>query len=138
MEERLLTPKNFTLDEYLNKGSYSVMPKSDVEKLREEFLSLSLCEQQKCLSILFAMQPYREALDIVMYITCGYRSKRHELSRGRSGYSQHTKFAIDITCNSLGELQELAKILDDTWFGGFSYYVDENFIHIDLGPKRRW
>lgn len=138
MESNLITPPNFTLEEYLNSGAYSVISESDREKLKEEFFSLPVEEQQKCLSILFALQPYRKHLGFAIFITCGYRSYRHEIEKGRSGDSQHLKFAIDITCETKEQLDQLAALLSKTWYGGFSYYKSQYFIHIDLGNHRRW
>lgn len=131
---KLITPENFDLDEYLNNGSRSVMPLKDRELLRSEFFKLSITEQQRNLSILFYLQPIREELGKPIYITCGYRSKRHELSRGRSGNSMHLLGAIDITSDDMYGLYDVLK----HHCGGSKWYKNRNFIHIDLGKNRRW
>ena len=132
--KNLITPKNFTVQEYLNQGSRSVMPVKDRQLLIEDFEKLTTEEQQRNLSVLFALQPVRERFGKPIFITCGYRSLRHELSRNRSGKSQHLFGAVDLTCN---DMRGLALQLDD-WNGGYKWYVDRKFIHIDLGRKRRW
>ena len=135
---KLLTPDNFSLKEYLNEGSRSVVSPGDRKLIIAEWNKLSLSERQRCLSILFALQPYRGELGFSIFITCGFRSREHELRKGRNGTSQHQFFAVDLTCNTMVELDRLADLLERTWVGGFKYYRDRRFIHIDLGPNRRW
>lgn len=130
----LITPKNFSLEEYLNNGSRSVMPANDRLLLHNEFFLLSIPEQQRNLNVLHALQPVREKFGKPIFITCGYRSKRHELSRGRNGNSQHLFGAIDITCD---DMEGLNQLLQD-WKGGYKWYKSNIFIHIDLGEIRRW
>ena len=132
--KNLITPKNFSINEYLNQGSRSVMPVNDRQLLIDDFEKLTTEEQQRNLSVLFALQPVRERFGKPIFITCGYRSLRHELSRNRSGKSQHLFGAVDITSD---DMRGLALQLDD-WNGGYKWYVDRKFIHIDLGRKRRW
>jgi len=128
------TPKNFSLNEYLNSGSRSVMPLKDRELIKNDFNELTREEKESCLSILFAIQPVRERFGKPIFITCGYRSKRHELSRGRSGNSEHTRFAVDITSDDMEGLNAAF----GAWNGGYKWYKSQNFIHVDLGRKRRW
>ena len=54
LEKKLLTPKDFSVCEYLNYGSHSVVTKSDRELILEEFEKQSTAEQQQNLSILWA------------------------------------------------------------------------------------
>lgn len=130
----LETPDNFSLDEYLNYGSRSVVSLNDRVLIQKDFEKLTTEEQQDCLSILFAIQPIRESFGKPIYITCGYRSKRHEHSKGRSGNSMHTKYAVDVTSDDMDGLN--AAFGD--WQGGYKWYKDRHFIHVDLGRKRRW
>ena len=136
--QKLITPPNFTIEEYLNYGERSVVIISDRELILKDWECLSVEEKQKCLSILFAMQPVRVEMGFNFYITCGYRTYDHELRKGRSGDSKHLEFAIDITCDTEKELEKLAAFLTKTWVGGFKYYKKKKFIHVDLGPNRRW
>jgi uncharacterized protein YcbK (DUF882 family) len=132
--KNLKTPPNFSLAEYLNHGSRSVISLNDRALIQKDFEALTTEEQQACLSILFAIQPVREVFGNPMFITCGYRSKRHEKSKNRSGKSEHTRFAVDVTCD---DMEELNKAFGD-WNGGYKWYKQQNFIHVDLGRKRRW
>jgi uncharacterized protein YcbK (DUF882 family) len=132
--KNLKTPPNFSLAEYLNHGSRSVISLNDRALIQKDFEKLTTEEQQACLSILFAIQPVREVFGKPMFITCGYRSKRHELTKNRSGKSEHTRFAVDVTSD---DMEELNKAFGD-WNGGYKWYKQQNFIHVDLGRKRRW
>jgi uncharacterized protein YcbK (DUF882 family) len=132
--KNLITPKKFSIAEYLNHGSRSVLSFNDRTLIEKDFEALTTEEQQSCLSILFAIQPVREAFGKPIYITCGYRSKRHEITKGRSGNSMHTKYAVDITSD---DMQGLNAAFGD-WNGGYKWYKERHFIHVDLGRKRRW
>jgi len=134
----LITPKNFTLDEYLNKGPFSAHTDEEKKEIEKDFLKLSKVEQQKCLSILFALQPYREYIGFNIHITSGYRSIRHELNQKRSGHSFHTRYGVDLRCNTKEKTLQLAEFLRKNWIGGYKYYENLGIIHIDLGPHRNW
>jgi uncharacterized protein YcbK (DUF882 family) len=132
--KNLKTPTNFTLDEYLNYGSRSVMPIKDRELIKKDFEALTEVEQQNCLKILFALQEVRDKYGKSIFITCGYRSVRHEKLKNRSGGSMHSKGAVDITANDMKALNDAI----GDWNGGYKWYKEQNFIHLDLGRKRRW
>ena len=134
----LILPANISLVEYLNFGSRSVVNASDRQLLLSDWEQLTREEKQRNLNVIHAFQPYRTHLGISIFPTCGYRSERHELTKGRSGKSQHLLGAFDFTCNSKQELKRYADLLKDTWYGGFKYYENKNFIHLDLGENRRW
>lgn len=134
----LILPENISLVEYLNFGNKSVVHTYDRQLLLKDWEHLSREEKQRNLNVIHAFQPYRTHIGRVVYLTCGYRSKRHELSKGRSGDSQHLLGAFDFTCNSKKDLEAYANVLEVTWYGGFKYYKDKNFIHLDLGENRRW
>jgi uncharacterized protein YcbK (DUF882 family) len=73
----------------------------------------------------------------------GYRSPRtnamlHKIDSGVATHSLHMKGqATDISLpgRSLRKLYEAALALRA---GGVGYYPDSNFIHVDVGPVRRW
>lgn len=130
----LITPPNFTVAEHLNFGSRSVVRMSDRVLLVEDFRKLTKTQQQFSLTTLFVLQAVREKYGKPIFITCGYRSLRHELSKGRSGKSKHTESADDFTADNMGELVEAC----GDWPGGFCYYPDNFFCHGDVGPYRRW
>jgi uncharacterized protein YcbK (DUF882 family) len=138
LENKLLTPKDFTVREYLNYGSHSVVTKSDRELILHEFELLSVVEQQQNLSILWALQPYRTDAGFAFFITCGKRTERHELSKGRSGDSVHLWGAVDITTEDEYKMTYLSNLFKNTWIGGFKHYFSKRFIHIDIARNRTW
>jgi|AntRauTorckE5430_2_1112549.scaffolds.fasta_scaffold26257_2 uncharacterized protein YcbK (DUF882 family) len=138
LEKKLITPENFSVREYLNYGSYSVVTESDRELILKEFEQLSTVEQQQNLSILWALQPYRTDAGFSFFITCGKRTKRHELSKGRSGESSHLWGAVDITTVEQGQIIYLSNLFSNKWMGGFKHYQRKHFVHIDLGKNRTW
>ena len=138
LESKLLTPENFTVREYLNYGDYSVVTKEDRELILSEFEQQSTAEQQQNLSILWALQPYRTDAGFAFFITCGKRTLRHELSKGRSGDSIHEWGAVDITTEDEYKMTYLSNLFKNTWIGGFKHYQSKHFIHADIGTNRRW
>ena len=138
LENKLLTPKDFTVREYLNYGSHSVVTKSDRELILHEFELLSVVEQQQNLSILWALQPYRTDAGFAFFITCGKRTERHELSKDRSGDSIHEWGAVDITTEDEYKMTYLSNLFKNTWIGGFKHYFSKRFIHIDIARNRTW
>ena len=138
LESKLLTPENFTVREYLNYGDYSVVTKEDRELILDEFEKQSTAEQQQNLSILWALQTYRTDAGFAFFITCGKRTLRHELSKGRSGDSVHLWGAVDITTEDEYKMTYLSNLFKNTWIGGFKHYQSKHFIHADIGTNRRW
>lgn len=138
LEEKLLTPENFSVREYLNFGRFSVVNESDRLLILEEFEKLSTAEQQMNLSILWAIQPYRTHLGFPIFITCGKRTHAHELRKNRNGTSTHLWGAVDFTCRTEDELRAYSDLLSTTWIGGFKYYANNRFIHVDISNNRRW
>jgi uncharacterized protein YcbK (DUF882 family) len=138
LENKLLTPENFTVREYLNYGDYSVVTKEDRELILSEFEQQSTAEQQQNLSILWALQPYRTDAGFAFFITCGKRTLRHELSKGRSGDSVHLWGAVDITTEDEYKMTYLSNLFKNTWIGGFKHYFSKRFIHADIARNRTW
>jgi len=138
LELKLKTPQNFSVREYLNYGDYSVVTIEDRELILAEFEKQSTAEQQQNLSILWAMQAYRIDAGFPIYITCGKRTKRHELSKGRSGDSVHLWGATDLTTLEEGQMTYLSNLLKNKWIGGYKHYQSQHFIHIDISRNRTW
>jgi len=138
LENKLLTPENFTVREYLNYGDYSVVTKEDRELILSEFEQQSTAEQQQNLSILWALQPYRTDAGFAFFITCGKRTLRHELSKGRSGDSTHLWGATDLTTEDEYKMTYLSNLLKNKWIGGYKHYFSKRFIHIDIARNRTW
>lgn len=72
----------------------------------------------------------REEAGIPLVINCAYRSKAHDLSKGRSGNSAHTKgLAVDIRANTSATRYKIvaaALALGITRIG-----IGRTFVHID-------
>jgi uncharacterized protein YcbK (DUF882 family) len=79
----------------------------------------------------------------VIDIVCGYRSQEtneylHDTTRGVAEHSQHMEGkAIDIRVPGVStrRLDRAALSLED---GGVGYYPRSHFVHVDVGPVRRW
>ena len=79
----------------------------------------------------------------VFQVVCGYRSPEtnammHEASAGVAAHSMHIEGrAMDIRMpgTRLASLKRAAVALK---MGGVGYYPEDDFVHIDLGPVRKW
>jgi uncharacterized protein YcbK (DUF882 family) len=79
----------------------------------------------------------------VFQVVCGYRSPEtnammHEASAGVAAHSMHIEGrAMDIRLPGvgLGSLRRSAVALK---MGGVGYYPEDDFVHIDSGPVRKW
>jgi len=87
-----------------------------------------------------AFQILRDALQKPIIVTSAFRSLRYELSKGRSGSSQHVNGkALDLKGEGLIELlkealrtkNKLYQKLRAVGINGFGIYEKEGFIHID-------
>jgi uncharacterized protein YcbK (DUF882 family) len=76
-------------------------------------------------------------------VISGYRSPRtnamlHERSDGVAKHSLHMEgMAIDIRHPDL-QLASLHRAALEMSVGGVGYYPESNFVHVDVGPVRRW
>jgi uncharacterized protein YcbK (DUF882 family) len=79
----------------------------------------------------------------VFEVVCGYRSPEtnammHEASAGVAAHSMHIEGrAMDIRLPGvrLGSVHRTAVALK---MGGVGYYPEDDFVHIDSGPVRKW
>ena len=87
-------------------------------------------------------------------ILSGCRCKKHNKAVGGKPSSRHLKGedrklfrfplflradAIDFTFSKNFKLLKIIdRIFNPVYSGGWHWYPDRNFIHIDLGDKRRW
>jgi uncharacterized protein YcbK (DUF882 family) len=109
--------KNFNLSEFSCKCCGSVKIDSEVVK---------------------KLQLMRDKIQKPIIITSGYRCPKHNQEVGGTDNSYHTQgLAVDIVVDgySLDELEMIAK---EVGFRGIGIYRSANFIHLDLGPVRRW
>lgn len=92
-----------------------------------------------------AFQILRDALGKPIVVTSSFRSVRHELSKKRSGESQHTYGAaldlkgsglIELVQEALATKNKLYQRLRTVGVNGFGVYESKGFIHIDVrDPK---
>jgi len=107
---------------------------------REEFYkpewSLPSDVLYKIDDIIDILNPIREKLGspIIVSKRSGYRPAMYELSKGRSGRSEHCfkgLGAVDLTCNP-NKLQYLFELLRESAFTRVCMYTNNHFIHADL------
>lgn len=72
----------------------------------------------------------REYAGIPLVLNCAYRSKAHDLSKGRSGNSAHTKgLAVDIRCTASANR---FRIVEAALANGITRIgIGKTFVHID-------
>ena len=81
------------------------------------------------------LQVIRDIIGVPITVTSGSRCALHNNRVGGAPDSLHLSGeAVDFTCDGI---KEVAKLLNN-WSGGFHYYPEQRFIHIDIGARRRW
>ena len=90
-----------------------------------------------------ALQKLRELIGEPTYVTCGCRCERHNKEVGGVPDSQHLLKndckAADISTKHYtpAELADfIEENIEEFANGGIGRYA--GFVHVDLGPKRRW
>lgn len=85
--------------------------------------------------LVVVLDKIERAHNVSLQILSGYRCPAHNKAVGGVDNSTHTQgLACDFTCP---QLDTVAMSLFGHG-GGFKHYKDKHFIHIDVGPKRRW
>lgn len=91
------------------------------------------------------LQVVRDFIGQPMTILSGCRCEEYNKKVGGAPESFHTKgLATDFTVlDKDGHIDEAALLSIDNafgrrWSGGYHYYINQRFIHMDIGPKRRW
>ena len=76
------------------------------------------------------LDSFREFVGIPLKLSCAYRSKEWDQSKGRSGNSAHTRGkAVDIVCNSSATRYKI--VYAALHFGFRRIGIGKNFIHLD-------
>lgn len=95
--------------------------------------------------VIKAFQILRDALGNAIVPTSSFRSVRYELSKGRSGNSQHTfgkaldlkgVGLVDLVLEALESKNELYEQLRAVGINGFGVYESDGFVHIDVRDDR--
>ena len=90
------------------------------------------------------LQVIRDYIRQSMIINSGCRCLSHNNNVGGAPSSLHTKGqAVDFwvrDSRGIADGHAMARIAQEfgNWSGGFKYYDDKLFIHVDIGPRRRW
>jgi uncharacterized protein YcbK (DUF882 family) len=72
-------------------------------------------------------------------IVSGYRCRRHNINVGGAEFSYHMKgMAADIVIakHTIPEMASRVREIDSFRQGGIGCY--DTWVHVDIGPKRRW
>lgn len=82
----------------------------------------------------------RGGFPIIISKRSGYRSRLYEISKGRSGKSQHCfigEGAVDLTCAPEHLEELLSNLLNYSSYTRICYYPLQKFIHCDWGTSTR-
>ena len=83
------------------------------------------------------LQVVRDIIGIPMHVLSGCRCQKHNNEVGGKPESQHLLGnACDWTIEDYS--MNHSSLLLHEWSGGFHFYPGDNFIHTDVGLKRRW
>lgn len=84
------------------------------------------------------LQYFRDLIGKPITINSACRCTTHNEEVGGEPNSYHVDGeAIDFTCVDFFDLSLIANRLHN-WGGGFHFYQNRKFIHLDNGPRRRW
>lgn len=84
------------------------------------------------------LQALRDRLGKPMIVNSAYRSERHNKKVGGATGSQHRLAkAFDIRMENHNP-QAFERLARECGFTGFGHYPKSGFMHIDVGPARRW
>jgi len=112
---------------------------------REEFkckhCSFNIIDER----IVNRLQVIRDFINQPIQVLSGCRCPEYNERVGGAKESFHTKgYAVDFTVLRANDtVDEPALLMIDEafgrrWSGGYHYYIKQRFIHIDIGPRRRW
>lgn len=129
--------------EYWAQGRYIPGALSDINKVLRDFRTGDVHTiDPKLLDLLFRLHS-KLGTTAPFQVISGYRSpttnaKLHENSNGVATHSLHMKgMAIDIRLRdrALSDVHMTALSMKG---GGVGYYPQSDFVHVDVGPIRRW
>ena len=106
---------------------------------REEFACKDGCGFDDVdLRLVGVLELLRTIINAEIVITSGCRCENHNREVGGKPESYHLGGgAADFTMSNKFDLAEAFGLLCN-WSGGVHIYEDRNFIHLDMGLKRRW
>ena len=131
---------NFTREEFLKSRFFNI---EEQIRVNNSYLDDINYLEPNLILLANNLQALRDFLNTPISINISYRPKWYELSRGRSGNSQHVKFkAADITTskyspNQVADAIELLISQGKMQEGGLGRY--NSFTHYDIRNKKsRW
>lgn len=97
------------------------------------------CNQVKIAKeVVDKLEVLRKKINKPIIINSGYRCEKYNAKVGGVKNSYHTQgLAVDIYVEGIS-LEELAKMCEEAGFNGIGIYLSKNFVHCDLGAKRKW
>ena len=133
-----------TLDTvFWDEGRYVPDALSEVNHVLRDFRTGDVHQIQPGLLDLLHRLSAKTEVKAPFQVISGYRSPRtnamlHERSHGVASHSLHMQgMAIDIRHPDLA-LDKLHMAALDLKGGGVGYYPSSDFVHVDVGPIRRW
>lgn len=97
--------------------------------------------RENAIKLCLIMDKWREAINQPLIVTSGYRNKQLNSLVGGAAQSQHLLGkAMDLRPALLKQLRLKAfyNLLNPFWQGGLAINEAANFVHVDIGPNRRW
>ena len=83
--------------------------------------------------IMLELDRLRDEAGIPLLLSCAYRSRAWDMSKGRSGNSAHTTgHAVDIRCNNTATRMKIVKAA--LKIGIRRIGIDGSFVHVDNSP----
>lgn len=77
------------------------------------------------------MDALRDLSGSPIKLTCAFRTKEHDISKGRSGNSDHCKGkGVDIYVKDDAEMLRMASLATIVGFNSFGYNKSKKFLHI--------
>lgn len=147
-ETRRVTLRNIHTDEtldavYWEKGRYIPEVMVEVNRVLRDYRTGDVHHIDPNLMDLLGSISARVENRTPFHVISGYRSPHtneamHERSRGVAKKSLHMEGqAIDISLDDI-DLRRLHNAALDAGRGGVGFYPVSNFVHVDVGPVRRW
>lgn len=77
----------------------------------------------------------RHSCGFALTLTCAFRTKEHDLLKGRSGKSDHCKgMGVDFAIIDMAHALVIQAHASRIGFNAFAINLEENFIHVGLRP----
>lgn len=86
---------------------------------------------------LIKLDEVRNRIGRPLTLTCAFRTREHDISKGRSGNSDHCRgTGFDIKIDSLAEALEIVAEASREGFNSFGVNLEAGFVHIGIKPNK--